>query len=272
MPTVAFGVPGSAGMAILLGAFLIHGLVPGPDMLTKNLNITYSMVWSIAIANILGAGLCYLFSGQFAKLATLRYTLILPGVLGIIYIGAFEGSRQWGDLFSLLFFGVLGWTMKQLQVAAPAADPRLRARRHHRALHVHLGRALRHRMAAASDRHGAVRLALLGLLRPLVQDVRRNGGPRGMLCGASARRHSSRRSCSPVHDHADRRRGRAVAMRWLQRQDRAADRRHDGVLGSRCQPVQRGVPQDRARRRGLAERRARSATASIWIWTPTPRI
>ena len=56
VPTVAFGVPGSAGMAILLGAFLIHGLVPGPDMLTKNLSVTYSMVWSVAIANILGRG------------------------------------------------------------------------------------------------------------------------------------------------------------------------------------------------------------------------
>src|SRR5687768_4836922 len=106
IPTIAFGVPGSAGMAILLGAFLIHGLVPGPDMLGKNLNITYAMVWSIAIANILGAGLCYLFSRQFARLATLRYTLILPSVLGIIYIGAFQGSRHWGDLYALLFFGV----------------------------------------------------------------------------------------------------------------------------------------------------------------------
>ena len=63
-------------------------------MLTKNLDITYSMVWSIAIANILGSGLCFLFSGQFAKLATLRYTLILPCVLCLIYIGAFEGTRN----------------------------------------------------------------------------------------------------------------------------------------------------------------------------------
>ena len=44
VPTVVFGVPSSAWMAILLGAFLIHGLVPGPDMVTKNLDITYSMV------------------------------------------------------------------------------------------------------------------------------------------------------------------------------------------------------------------------------------
>ncbi len=119
VPTVAFGIPGSAGMAILLGAFLIHGLVPGPDMLTKNLKFTYSMVWSVALANVLGAGLCYLFSSQFAKLATLRYSLILPSVLAIIYIGAFEGSRNWGDLYSLLAFGLLGWTMKQLKWPRP---------------------------------------------------------------------------------------------------------------------------------------------------------
>ncbi|MEQ1611769.1 MAG: tripartite tricarboxylate transporter permease [Hyphomicrobiaceae bacterium] len=119
VPTVAFGIPGSASMAILLGAFLIHGLVPGPDMLTKNLKFTYSMVWSVALANVLGAGMCYMFSSQFAKLATLRYTLIMPAVLGIIYIGAFEGSRNWGDLYSLLIFGVMGWLMKYYRWPRP---------------------------------------------------------------------------------------------------------------------------------------------------------
>jgi hypothetical protein len=77
------------------------------------------MVWSIALANVLGAGMCYLFSSQFAKLATLRYTLIMPSVLGIIYIGAFEGSRNWGDLYSLLIFGVMGWLMKYYRWPRP---------------------------------------------------------------------------------------------------------------------------------------------------------
>ncbi|WP_454853025.1 tripartite tricarboxylate transporter permease [Rhizobium binxianense] len=119
VPTIAFGVPSSSGMAVLLGAFLIHGIVPGPDMLTKHLDITYAMVWSVALANIAGAGLCFLFSAQFAKLATLRYTLILPGILSIIYIGAYEGSRNWGDLYVLLLFGVVGWIMKQLRWPRP---------------------------------------------------------------------------------------------------------------------------------------------------------
>ena len=173
VPTVAFGVPGSAGMAILLGAFLIHGLVPGPEMLSKHLAITYSMVWSIALANILGAGLCYLFSGQFARLATLRYTLILPCVLGIIYIGAFEGSRSWGDLFSLLAFGVLGWTMKQLRWPRPPLI-----------LGLVLGDTVERNLFISVERYslewlarpivlGLLALALVGLLRPLLQDVRR---------------------------------------------------------------------------------------------------
>jgi TctA family transporter len=119
LTTVAFGIPGSAGMAIILGAFIAQGLLPGPDMLGKNLSITYSMVWSIAIANIVGAGLCYAFSGQFARLATLRYTLILPAVLSIIYIGAYGGSGAWGDLFALLAFGIFGWIMKRLRWPRP---------------------------------------------------------------------------------------------------------------------------------------------------------
>ncbi len=181
VPTVAFGVPGSAGMAILLGAFLIHGLVPGPDMLTKNLNITYSMVWSIALANILGAGLCYLFSGQFARLATFRYTLILPSVLGIIYIGAFEGSRSWGDLYALLFFGVLGWTMKQLKWPRPPLI-----------LGFVLGDIIERYMFISVERYDyhwlfrpvvaiILGLALLGLLRPLVQDIKIHGGLKKMV-------------------------------------------------------------------------------------------
>lgn len=119
VPTIAFGVPGSASMAVLLSVFLIHGLVPGPEMLTANLDVTYSMVWSVAIANILGAGICFFFSNQLAKIALLRYTLILPPVLVLVYIGAFQGSRDWGDLVALLVFAVFGWLMKQLRWPRP---------------------------------------------------------------------------------------------------------------------------------------------------------
>jgi TctA family transporter len=188
VPTVVFGVPASAGTAILLGAFLVHGLVPGPDMLTKNLDITYSMVWSIAIANILGAGLCFLLSNQFAKLASVRYSLILPGVLCLIYIGAFEGKREWGDLYSLLFFGLLGWAFKHFKWPRPPLI-----------LGFILGGVLERYMFISIQRYGISWLipntfsqtrwfvllmffmAAMSLIRPLIQDVRRHGGVIGMV-------------------------------------------------------------------------------------------
>jgi TctA family transporter len=190
VPTVAFGVPSSAGMAILLGAFLIHGLVPGPDMLTKHLDITYSMVWSIAIANILGSGLCFLFSGQLAKLATLRYTLIMPCVLSLIYIGAFEASRNWGDLYALMFFGMLGWAMKHFKWPRPPL-----------VLGFILGGILERYMFISIERYGIswlipqswdfhmwhwivlvmFAMAIMSLMGPLLQDIRAHHGVRAML-------------------------------------------------------------------------------------------
>jgi TctA family transporter len=186
VPTIAFGVPGSATMAILLGAFLIHGLVPGPDMLHKNLDITYSMVWSVALANILGAGMCYAFSPQFARLATLRFSLICPAVMGIIYIGAFEATRQWGDLYALLFFGLVGWFMKQFKWPRPPLI-----------LGAVLGDTIERYMFISVERYGIswfarpvvailFIIAIIGLTRPLLQDIKYHGGVKKMATNFQA--------------------------------------------------------------------------------------
>src|SRR5829696_2059927 len=188
LPTVAFGVPGSATMAILLGAFLIHGLVPGPDMLSKNLDVTYAMVWSIALANILGAGMCYAFSPQFAKLSVVRFSLILPAVLGIVYIGAFEATRQWGDLYSLLAFGLLGWIMKQFKWPRPPLI-----------LGVVLGDTIERYLFISVERYGIswfarpvvavlFLIAIIGLVRPFLVDIRIHGGLKKMLTSFQAPR------------------------------------------------------------------------------------
>ena len=242
VPTVAFGVPGSATMAILLGAFLIHGLVPGPDMLTKNLSITYSMVWSVALANILGAGLCYAFSPQFAKIATLRYTLILPAVLGIVYIGAFEASRQWGDLITLLFFGLVGWIMKQCKWPRPPLI-----------LGVVLGDTIERYMFISIERYGISWLlrpivamlfimAIVGLVRPFLQDIRGQGGLHKMLTSFQAPRFRPSQLFTVFMIVVIGTAVRGAAL-GLQRQDRPAGGRHRRPDGSGAEPVQRHVPQ-----------------------------
>jgi TctA family transporter len=119
VPTIAFGVPAGASMALLLSAFLIHGFVPGPEMLTKHLDITYSIIWSLTIAHILGAGICLSASGLFARLAMVRVGVLLPLVMAIVFVGAFEGSQSWGDLYTVVLFGTLGWIMKRLNWPRP---------------------------------------------------------------------------------------------------------------------------------------------------------
>ena len=183
IPTIAFGVPGSASMAILLGAFLIHGLVPGPEMLTTHLDVTYAMVWSVALANIIGSMACYAFSGYFAKITTLRYTVLLPVILIIIYVGAYQDSRDWGAFFTLFGFGVLGWTMKHLKWPRPPLI-----------LGFVLGEIIERYMFISIGRYDyawllhpivmvVMAMAIFGFVRPFRQNVRMMGGFKKMMTG-----------------------------------------------------------------------------------------
>lgn len=113
VPTVAFGIPGSLGTAILLGALLIQGLKPGPEMLTTQLHLTFSMVWSIVVANIAVAIILMFLSNQVAKIAFVPGHLLVPGVILFVFMGAWLGGASIGDWISCLIFGVVGFVMKR---------------------------------------------------------------------------------------------------------------------------------------------------------------
>jgi len=111
IPTIAFGVPGSGAMAILLGAFMIMGLVPGPDMLTRHLPVTFSMVWTLVIANVITVLLCLAVLNYLAKLTTIQGSLIIPFVLLLVFVGSYTANGQIADLFVTFCFGLLGYFM-----------------------------------------------------------------------------------------------------------------------------------------------------------------
>jgi len=114
VPTIAFGVPAGASMAILLGAFLMHGLTPGPDMLTKHLDLTYLIVWSLTLAHVMGAIICLACSRWLAQISRVPPEILLPIIVALVFVAAFEGEHDWGDLYSLVVFGMIGWIMKRL--------------------------------------------------------------------------------------------------------------------------------------------------------------
>ncbi len=112
LPTIAFAIPGSASMAILLGAFQIQGLEPGPAMLTDQLDITFSLVWTLAIANVLGAAFLMVWGRHVARLTFVSGHYLVPAVVLFVFMGAWLGSSAVGDWITLLVFGLVGWIMK----------------------------------------------------------------------------------------------------------------------------------------------------------------
>jgi putative tricarboxylic transport membrane protein len=119
--TVAFGIPSSVSTAILFGAFLIQGIVPGPDMLNpaKHLTLTFSFVWIIIVANIITVAACFMFLNPLAKITNIRGALLIPFLLVLIYLGGFTVKNSFGDMIMVLIFGALGWLMVQFDWQRP---------------------------------------------------------------------------------------------------------------------------------------------------------
>ena len=113
IPTIVFGIPGTTGYAILLGGMLIHGLRPGPSMLTTELALSFSMVWMIIIANLIGAAAMMIVSNRVAYLAFVPGHFIVPGVILFVMMGAWMDTSTYGDWVTLIIAGIIGYLMKR---------------------------------------------------------------------------------------------------------------------------------------------------------------
>ncbi len=120
IPTLLFGIPGSGSMAVFIGGLVLIGLEPSPRMLTAELPTTYTIVWSLALANVVGAGLCLFLSPAIARLTTIRYQLLAPFMLMVISFAAFQASRDIMDFVALVAIGLLGVGMKRFGWSRPA--------------------------------------------------------------------------------------------------------------------------------------------------------
>ena len=120
LPTLLFGIPGSGSMAIFLAGLILLGLQPGPAMADRNLGVTYTIVWSLALANVLGTFLCIVLAPGIARLTTVRYALIAPFMIMVISFAAFQATRSLYDLLALLGVGVVGILLRRFGWPRPA--------------------------------------------------------------------------------------------------------------------------------------------------------
>lgn len=120
VPTLLFGIPGSGSMAVFLGGLVILGIEPGPGMVSENLEVSYIIIWSLALANVVGTGTCLLLSGKISKITTIPYGYVAPFMLMIIFFAALQATRSLEDLILLIAIGALGTLFKYFDWPRPA--------------------------------------------------------------------------------------------------------------------------------------------------------
>lgn len=120
LPTLMFGIPGSGAMAIFLGGMVLLGIQPGPSMVTSNLDVTYTIIWSLALANILGAALCIALAIPISRLTLIPFQLLAPFMITVICFASFQATRILDDLVALLVIGLIGIYMRRFGWPRPA--------------------------------------------------------------------------------------------------------------------------------------------------------
>ena len=120
VPTLLFGVPGSGSMAVFLGGMVLLGIQPGITLVETRLDVTYTIIWSLALANVVGAGLCILLARYVARLTQIPFVWLAPFMVMIVMFAAFQASRSMADLVALIVMGGVGLYMRRFGWPRPA--------------------------------------------------------------------------------------------------------------------------------------------------------
>ncbi len=112
IPTMTLGIPGSATMAIMLGALMIQGITPGPKLMTEHPDIFWGLVMSFWIGNLILVVLNIPLIGLWVRILTVPYQLLYPAILMFVCIGVYTVNTNTFDVWMVVLFGVLGYAMR----------------------------------------------------------------------------------------------------------------------------------------------------------------
>ena len=113
LPTLAFGIPGNSAMAVLLGGLMIHGLAPGPEMLTKHIETTEFLIAAAIVGKFVAMALGLIFATRLVFLTKVRCSLMAPGIVAFGLIAAYGSGGKLGDVITAAVFGLLGVVMQK---------------------------------------------------------------------------------------------------------------------------------------------------------------
>lgn len=120
VPTLSLGIPGDAVMALMLGALIIHGIQPGPLLMTQQPELFWGLIVSFGIGNIMLMVLNLPMIGLWVAILRIPYSVLYPAILVFISLGVYSVNNNSFDILIVAVIGVLGYAMALLKFdAAP---------------------------------------------------------------------------------------------------------------------------------------------------------
>ena len=119
VPMLALGVPGSGTTAIILGALIMFGIRPGPELFDKNALLVWTVIASMYIGNVMLLIMNLPLAGLFAQLLRVPYSWLYPPILALCVAGVYSQANSIQDVWMLIGFGALRWAM--MRYDSPAA-------------------------------------------------------------------------------------------------------------------------------------------------------
>jgi putative tricarboxylic transport membrane protein len=113
IPLLTLGIPPNVVMALLLGAFIIHGVEPGPLLMTKHPELFWGVVASMYVGNLMLLVLNLPLIGLWVKVLSIPYRILFPLILLFCVIGVFSVNNSVFDLYVMIAFGLIGYLMKK---------------------------------------------------------------------------------------------------------------------------------------------------------------
>ena len=115
IPLFTLGIPSSPSVAVLLGAFIMHGLTPGPTLMQKNPEFVWGVIASMFIGNAILLFMNLPMANMWAQITRIPFKVLLPNILIVMILGAYSINSSLFDVGMMLAFGLLGYFMKKVE-------------------------------------------------------------------------------------------------------------------------------------------------------------
>jgi len=115
IPLLTLGIPSNAVMALMIGAMMIQGIAPGPQVMTEKPQLFWGMIASMWVGNLMLVILNLPMIGLWIKLLTVPYRILYPSILVFMSIGVYSLSNNPFDVLLMMLFGLLGYAFTKLE-------------------------------------------------------------------------------------------------------------------------------------------------------------